>query len=72
MIQSKSTIGVKVYFSPKPKERRKNDNALQEKCQKNKLFRDHFAEKLSNAELLDVWHVGKSYGGTPLYTPERV
>ena len=38
-------------------------------ARQNKLFRDHFAEKLSNAELLDVWHVGKSYGGTPLYTP---
>lgn len=33
------------------------------------LFNDHFADRLANSELLEVFHVGKTYGGTPLYTP---
>ena len=34
-----------------------------------RLFNDHFADRLAGAKLLEVYHAGKTYGGTPLYTP---
>ena len=34
-----------------------------------RLFNDHFADRLANSELLEVYHAGRTYGGTPLYTP---
>ena len=34
-----------------------------------KLFNDHFADRLANSQLIEVFHAGKTYGGTPLYTP---
>lgn len=36
-------------------------------ARQNKLFRDYFAPKLLNAELINVFHLGKAYGGTELY-----
>ncbi len=36
-------------------------------ARQNKLFRDYYADKLAGAELQNVWHAGKAYGGTELY-----
>lgn len=36
------------------------------------LFNDHFADLLANSTLLEVFHIGKTYGGTKLYTPDCV
>ena len=41
-------------------------------ARQNKLFQDHFAERLAGATLLETRHVGKAYGGTKLYTPDCI
>lgn len=37
-----------------------------------RLFNDHFADRLANSSLKEVFHVGKTYGGTAFYTPDCI
>ena len=41
-------------------------------ARQNKLFRDYLAPRLANAELIETFHVGKSYGGTKLYSTHAI
>lgn len=34
-----------------------------------RIFNENFAKRFANSTLKEVYHVGKTYGGTPLYTP---
>lgn len=37
-----------------------------------RLFNDHFADRLANSTLSEVFHVGKTYGGTKFYVPDCI